>query len=230
MRYYRTLTQVNSIAAGGVIELSDADAEQLLKNGAVEEMNADHLIQRYGASGKLDSDLTKAVRQMREIAGRVNEQIAELDRKLEALTEDRSKLLSGSLHKEDALALIRADIQCKGEKFKDEMVNGILRNRHSTYAWNVSRKKEIDTYGHIGIPYLGREIHRGATSQGALYFYFPDQIEAGFRKVLDSLVWDENALRLDDIHGRVIAMEREMAELQAQRNTLAKQLAGMSAE
>lgn len=230
MRYYRTLTRVNDTPEGEIIELSDGHAEPLLRSGAIEAASADHLVKRYGASGKVDAGLEKAMRQMRDTAIRVKDEIAALDVKLAELTADRANVLSGNLHKEDALALIREDIRRKGDGFKDRMVREVLNGRQGPYIWDISTARHLDKHGHIGVPFLGEPRAGGSCSQEALYFYFPDLIEAGFLKMIDGFKWDENAVRLDERRGRVKAIEKEIAELQGQRNVLAEQLAGIASE
>ncbi|MCM2306221.1 MAG: hypothetical protein NDI91_01980 [Sulfuritalea sp.] len=228
MRYYRTLVEVRGIPPGGIIELSDEDGAQLVKGGAVEKANADHLARKYGANGEVDPVLEDAIRQMRETAQRVTEKIAGLDARLATLTTERAKMRSGKLRKEDALALVREDIRRKGEKFKADMVSGVLNNPRSPYVWDTAKQQELNTYGHIGINFLGTPDVGGRVPQGALYFYFADQIEAGFTKLLDGIAFSDRAPSLEERRARCEAIEREMAELQAQRNTLAEQLASMN--
>lgn len=230
MRYYRALTKINNTPEGGIIELSDADAESLLKNGAIEEAGADHLVRRYGATGKVDTGLEKAIRQMRETAQRVNEQIAELDSRLSALSSSRAELFAGKLHKEDALALVREDIRQRGEKFKSNITSEFLISKNRPFTWGVEKQNDLERHGHLGFPYLGTPDADRPASQAALYFYFPEMIVAGFSKILDGLTWDDNAMRLNERRSRVEAIEKQMAELQAQRNTLTKQLSDITAK
>lgn len=227
MRYYRALNKINETPAGSIIELSDDDAAPLVECGAIEPARQDHLVERFEAAGAIDPALEKALRAAQTATDRARKEIGEIGGRIAQLEDERAQMLSGSLSKGDAIALVRRDIERRGEGFRQRMMGDFFRvrgSRGSSFSWNIAEKLKADERGWLGIPYFETPLPNMPPSQDALCFYFGDIIAARTLAMLDELEWDAEAPSIAVVKERVETIEREIAELHAKRTTLVAQI------
>jgi hypothetical protein len=150
----------------------------------------------------------------------ITDKIHELDDRIEALHRERDAYLKAPLSKEDYMSIVAADVKNHGENYARVLVK-------SAEKADKSMAKARPRNGLAILPVFagdGSFLVQGNIAPEALCWYFGDIIVQRIGEALDRLSWPEDAVPVAERKLRLEKIDAELAELNRERDELARQL------
>ena len=215
--------------AGDEVDLSDAEAKELLRAGAI--------VPKYKAFERgvmritpevegQTSGLSSLVEAVHKASEAVLEKINGADLEIKILQRERGLLTESPVSRADFMLYVRSDIERRGEPFKDALRRWQAKWFQNSFIGYERR----ETSGQLqGIPYLNAEIaHQGTEmTTAAFYWMFGEQIANRFEAALDALPWPDTSVPVAERRLRLAEIHSELGKLNDFRDSLARELAAV---